>query len=271
MTEDGWLVEATAGARGLIGADRTTGRRHFTEFVAPGMLADSAALFEIVKGGDDLDATVGVRPLSGDVIACELHATRVDDRIVGYLRLANDVTVRVDQAGELPPLHCQPAEDVVFTRYAEETLRTIAEPTPDVLAIRLRRLYPHAHVAANGNGWLVTRDRETAGGPSGVLSSAWWEDPGLPRVRSDERGLILEANDAALRLINPGLVGRHWHEFVLPGSTEQVNTVIDMIRSAGWAVSRYRMPSADGSLIEFDSYTRVDGDVLTTVIRPIDS
>ena len=92
----------------------------------------------------------------------------------------------------------------------------------------------------------------------------------LPRVRSDERGLILEANDAALRLINPGLVGRHWHEFVIPGSTEQVNTVIDMIRSAGSAVSRYRMPSADGSLIEFDSYTRVDGDVLTTIIRPVD-
>jgi hypothetical protein len=138
-------------------------------------------------------------------------------------------------------------------------------PTPDELAVRLRRLYPHAQVEVDGDAWLVQRDRSLvyAGG------SGWWEDPMLPRVQYDERGLILDANEPALRLISPALVGRHWHELVIPGSTEQVNTVIEMIRKEGWAVSRFRMPSAEGSLIEFDSYTRVDGEILTTIIRPV--
>ena len=32
--------------------------------------------------------------------------------------------------------------------------------------------------------------------------------------------------------------------------------------------SRFRMPAADGSLVEFDSYTEVDGEAFTTVMRP---
>jgi hypothetical protein len=265
MSLDGWLIRATPGARGLLGVQAATRRRHFQEFVAPGTLDDASALFEIVKSGHDLDATVRVRPISGDVIACELHATREGNRLVGYLRLAGDIAPRVAPAATLPHLTTQPADDVVFARYAADALQTIEDPTPDELAVRLRRLYPHAQVATNGGGWLVQRDRAAA-----IASpSEWWHDRTLPKVTYDERGLILQANDAALGLINPELVGRHWHDFVTPGSTEQVNAVIEMITKAGWAVSRFRMPSADGSLIEFDSYTRVDGDVLTSVIRPV--
>ena len=36
----------------------------------------------------------------------------------------------------------------------------------------------------------------------------------------------------------------------------------------GVALSRFRMPTGDGSLVEFDSFTEVRGDLLTTTMRP---
>jgi hypothetical protein len=263
-TDDGVIVEATPEARGLLGIGPDERPHHLAEFIVPGALDDASALFEIVRSGHDLDATIRVRPLTGDVIACEIHSTRRGDRLVTYLRLADDVAARAPHGRTLPRLVTRPEADVVFARYAEEAIQTI-EPTPEELAIRLRRLYPHAQVVAGGDAWIVQRDRE----PVSNGSSEWWDDPSLAWVRYDGQGLILDANQAALALINPTLVGRHWHDFVTPGSTEQVNAVIEMISTAGWAVSRFRMPSAVGSLIEFDSYTRVDGDVLTTIIRPV--
>jgi hypothetical protein len=265
LSADGWVVSATPAARGLLAVGDGEERHHFTDFAAPGALEDATALFEIVRSGHDLDATVRIRPLTGDIIACELHATRNGDRLVGHLRLAHDITARVSSGVHVPRLKTRPDADVVFARYAQHALATISDPTPDELAVRLRRLYPHAQVVPDGEIWTVHRDRV----PPASSPTAWWDDGALPRVQYDERGLILDANDAALALINPALIGRHWHDFVTPGSTDEVNTVIEMIRNAGWAVSRFRMPAADGRLIEFDSYTRVDGDVLTTVIRPV--
>src|SRR5262249_25516145 len=160
------------------------------------------------------------------------------DQVVVYLRLVEDIAVPQARAGVLPVLRPMPEQDVVFARYAEHALKTIQEPTPDELAIRLRRLYPHAQVVADGQTWLGHRDRRAGG----LAPPGWWEDPSLPRVRCDQQGLILDANDAALRLINRGLVGRHWHEFVIAGSTAEVDPVIETIRDAGWGLSRFRMP-----------------------------
>src|SRR5690349_19896304 len=58
-TPEGWIVAANATARGLlgIGADEP-GDRYFTDFVAPGTLSDATALFAIVAGGHELEATV---------------------------------------------------------------------------------------------------------------------------------------------------------------------------------------------------------------------
>ena len=36
----------------------------------------------------------------------------------------------------------------------------------------------------------------------------------------------------------------------------------------GAAESRFRIPAADGSLVEFDSWTEVDGETFTTTMRP---
>ena len=101
-----------------------------------------------------------------------------------------------------------------------------------------------------------------------TAAEQWWRGGDLPEVRYTDRGLIIEANAAAQALLGPSLVGRHWHELVTPGTTAQVDQVIDLIVAQGGAVSRFRMPSHDGQLVEFDSYTEVRDGILRTVMRP---
>ena len=86
-------------------------------------------------------------------------------------------------------------------------------------------------------------------------------------MRFDDRGLIVDANQAAVDLLGRTLVGQHWHELVTPGSQDEVQPVIDMIRAAGEVVSRFRLPASDGRLVDFDSYTRVAGDEFETIMR----
>ena len=159
---------------------------------------------------------------------------------------------------------CEPATDVLFTRYAEEAIAHMSEPTPDGLTLRLRRLYPHARVEPGEDGWSVFRD---AAGASDSTEH-WWRTDGLPAVRYDGQGRIFEADEAARALLGPDLVGKHWQELVTPGTTQQVDAVLRLIAEVGWAVSRFRMPGPDGSLFEFDSYTEVAGDTFLTVMRP---
>jgi len=99
----------------------------------------------------------------------------------------------------------------------------------------------------------------------------WWVEPGLPSVRYDAQALIVEANDAAEAFLGRPLVGHHWQEFVTPGSTEQVSAMLGVLAELGTRSSRFRMPRADGSLMEFDSYTEVHGESYTTVMRPMTS
>lgn len=267
VSPDGWLVEANATALGLLGIDPgEAGTHHFTDFVVPGTLEDSLTLFRIVQDGKPLDATVLLRPTSGDVIAVDLHAHRDGDHLVSVFRLADDIDVGVAGApvGGPAAVDFQPSTDVAFRGYAQRALARMPEPTPEGLAIRLRRLYPHAVVEAAGDRWTVRRERAEAA-PQGP---PWWEAPGLPLVRYDAQALILEANPEAEAFFGRPMVGHHWQEFVTPGSTEQVTTMLEILAQVGAAESRFRMPRGDGSLVEFDSYTQVRDEEFSTVFRP---
>ena len=44
--------------------------------------------------------------------------------------------------------------------------------------------------------------------------------------------------------------------------------MLEILRAVGQAESRFRMPDASGRLVEFNSYTVVDGETLTTIMRP---
>ena len=263
VTLDGWIVDANPTARGLlgIGADEAV-ERYFTDFVAPGTLQDAASLFAIVVAGNPIEATVRMRPTSGDVIAVDLRAIRDDTMVTWALRLADDIEAEPAAVVPRPSLRCLPVDDSVFASLAERSLARLPEVRPAELAIRLRRLYPHAQVFAEDDTWTVIRDASQS-----TAADHWWRTDSLPEVRYTDRGLILEANEAAVELLGSPLVGHHWHELVTPGTTAQVDQVIDLIVAQGGAVSRFRMPAHGGELIEFDSFTEVRDGILRTVMR----
>jgi hypothetical protein len=269
VSSEGWLTDVNATAASLLEIDRRDAvPHHFTDFVVPGTLDDSMSLFRVIESGMELDATVLLRPTTGDVIALDLHATRQGDAIVGILRLADDVDFVVSEATTTGPerLACLPRTDAAFRGYVDRALARMPEPTPDGLALRLRRLYPHASVQVEDGEWRVQRDR--ASDPA--QASNWWLDATLPRVRYDAQALIAEANAPAEQLFGRSMVGHYWQEFVTPGSTEQVSTMLEILAEIGAAESRFRMPRSDGSLVEFDSYTEVQGEEFLTIIRPIE-
>jgi PAS domain-containing protein len=266
VTVDGWIEEANAPARAILGLGPSDALpRFFTDFVPPGALRDATELFSVVAAGHELSATILIRPTSGEIIACDLRAWSENGRIQGAFRLADDLPVNPAVGPAVAvDLVCEPASDVLFSRYAEDALARMPEPTPDGLALRLRRLYPHARVESREGTWVVLRDASTVVEPTGK----WWQTEGLPTVRYDGQGRIFEANDAARTVLGADIVGQHWQELVTAGTTDQVAAVLRMIADAGWAVSRFRMPGPDGYLFEFDSYTEVSGDAFLTVMRP---
>jgi PAS domain-containing protein len=271
LSRDGWIEEANATAQGLLGIDPDevgAPARHFTDFVVPGTLDDWLSMFGIVDEGHDLTATVVLQSTAGDVLAIDIHARRDGDSVVTVFRLSDEVDLPKPTIVRTGPRSVEyvPATDVAFRGYVDLALSRMPEPTPDGLVIRLHRLYPHARVEIDGDRWTVRRDPEGAEQPT----ESWWADPVMARVRYDAQALILEANEAAEALLGRTLVGHHWQEFVTPGSTEQVSAMLAILAEVGRAESRVRMPRADGSLVEFDSYTEVDGEGFTTVMRPRD-
>jgi PAS domain-containing protein len=268
VSNDGWMTDTSRTAADLLGISEVDGPpHHLTDFVVAGGLDDATQLFDVVRRGHDLEATIVLRPISGEVIAVELHATREGDQLVAIFRLAEDVDIPAEARRVLDPprMTVLPATDVAFRAYAERALDRMPEPTPTGLELRLRRLYPHAAVVADGDSWAVHRDTAV----EDATGSKWWIEPNVARVRYDGQGLILEANEEATSMFGREMVGHYWQEYVTPGSTEQVAVMLEILAEAGAAESRFRMPRSDGSLLEFDSYTEVVGDEFKTAFRPV--
>jgi PAS domain-containing protein len=267
LTGEGWLVDISPTAAGLLGIDAAeTEEHHFTDFIVPGTLQDALALFKLVERGSPLTATILLQPASGEVIAVDLHVARSGDDVAAVLRLASDLDIAVEGATVPRPttVTTRPPTDVAYRAYVLRALGRMPEPTLDGLALRLRRLYPHAIVHGDGETWVAEREPGAAEATRG-----WWGDLGLPRVRYDAEALILEANEAAERFLGRALVGRHWQDFVTPGSTEEVAVMLEILGEVGAAESRFRLPRSDGNLVEFDSYTTVTGEEFVTVMKPV--
>jgi PAS domain-containing protein len=269
VSADGWIEDANAAALGLLGLDGLTEPRHFTDFVVPGRLDDAMDLFEIVRATGLLEATVILMPTTGDAIAVDVRVAATPAGMRSQLRLAADVDAPIDVERPSAPARVdyRPATDVAFRAYAMRSLQRMPEPIPDGLALRLRRLYPHAQVETTADGWIARRER----GLERDGREEWWLAEALPCVRYDAQALILQANDAATEFFGRPLVGHHWQEFVTAGSTDEVAIMLAILGEVGAAESRFRMPRGDGALLEFDSYTVADGDEFTTVFRPVDA
>jgi PAS domain-containing protein len=267
---DGFIVEANAAARGLLGLPDDLGHRPFTDFVAPGTLEDATQLFEVVVRGNPVTVTILARPVDGNVIACEVHAERQGETMVAFLRLTDPVTMADAVVTRPLRLICHPESDVAFSSYANLLLERMPEPTADGLALRLRRVYPHTSVSVEGEMWVAQRDglkSETSDGD--LPPDGWWNETGLPWVRFDLQGLIEEANESANTLFGRELAGHYWQEFITATSNAQTRTMLQLIAKAGHATSRFRSPDASGRLIEYDTWTTADGETLTTILRPV--
>jgi len=266
VSSEGWLIDGNRSAAELLGIDPARiSEHHFTDFVVPGSLGDAVALFRVVEGGHALDATIQLLPTSGSIVAVELHAAPEGAHVVGVFRLAVGVDAVVDEVDVSVPemLVTIPATDVAFRGYVLRALRRMPEPTVEGLDLRLRRLYPRATTSIDEGRWIAHRDPQATDDPV----TRWWDDETLARVRYDAQALILEANPAAAAFLGRELVGHHWQEFVVPGSTEEVAVMLEILADVGAAESRFRMPRPDGGLVEFDSYTFVEGEELVTVMR----
>ena len=168
---DGRITSANNAARSLLGiGDPTLDPRHYSDFVAPGSLADTQALVQVLQRGHDLTATILIRPSSGEVIACEAHATRGrGDLVVVVLRMAEEIAIHTGFTNCSTVLITNHDDDG-FRRYADVVLDGMSEPTVDGLALRLRRLYPHASVVVDGDVWRVRRDITRRPDPG----ERWW-------------------------------------------------------------------------------------------------
>ena len=156
---EGWIVEANPMALGLLAIpDVAVEPRHITDFAVPGTLQDVTTLWEVIAGGADLTATLLLRSATGDAIACEMHAAGAGGQVLVEFLLADDIAITGAPSPAPATLACHPASDDAFRGHAELALARMPEPTAAGLAIRLRRLYPHARVEVGPDGWQVIRD-----------------------------------------------------------------------------------------------------------------
>jgi len=74
------------------------------------------------------------------------------------MRLADDPDIRSGRVLRPATIATLPESDVGFRDYVQFVLDRMGAPSPEGLALRLRRLYPHARVEAGGPRWVAHRD-----------------------------------------------------------------------------------------------------------------
>ncbi|MEJ7695539.1 MAG: hypothetical protein WKF78_02540 [Candidatus Limnocylindrales bacterium] len=169
-----------------------------------------------------------------------------------------------------PVLHTIPSTDAAFREHVERVADRERPRQAPELERRLRRLFPRVRVrerSLSGErvAWYIYRD----GGWVPPDDAPWWVDAGLARVRHDLDGLILDALRRPGQFLGDDIVGRHWQDLTTPGAAPRVAEFMAIIEQLGTVVSRFRMPSASGSLVEFDSFTQVEGSSVVTIMRPL--
>ena len=127
---------------------------------------------------------------------------RLDAEMVAVFRLADDPDVRSRPTRDRRRLVMLPESDAGFAAYVRAVLDEMPAPTADGLGLRLR-------ACTRTPAWNVTAvvDRPPRRGGSDVSADGWWLDDALPAVTYDDDALIVDANEAAKRLLGSPLIG----------------------------------------------------------------
>jgi PAS domain S-box-containing protein len=263
IDRDGFIAAANTAAGEAFGiAPNRLVHRHFTDFAVPGTSADMMLMREIMLSVGEAGGTFRHIRADGEVRVAEYHSlanesgSTVTIRPIGPLAVAAPPRPTID-------IETRPAADGLFARVVDGIVARMPEPTPEGLQLRLRRSYPYAMVHGTEPArWRVYRDRRADAAPVD------WHDPNLARTVALDTSLIVEANEAALKLLGRDLVGRHWQELALASSLDQRLEMRDYYVVNGGAESTFRLVGASGELVDYDYRLSWEGDRFTTVMSP---
>jgi diguanylate cyclase (GGDEF)-like protein/PAS domain S-box-containing protein len=90
--------------------------------------------------------------------------------------------------------------------------------------------------------------------------------------RTSNRGIILYASDASRRLLGyepSELVGHSFYDFIFPPDREEVHHLTALIHESGPTTFAYRVEKKDGSLVWFETTSRIIRDVVSGEIREV--
>ena len=162
-----------------------------------------------------------------------------------------------------------PPGDVVFRRATEQAIGAVDAVDPREVQRVLRGMYPHAVIRAReslasygGPAWYVYRD-----GRYSPFSheGRWWEDPSVARIVIDDAGNYLDANDAALALLNvtlDELRAAKAGDFTVPQFRRAVPWVLQLLQDTGELHSTSILRPRDGRPdlpVEFHFARAADG------------
>jgi PAS domain S-box-containing protein len=263
IDRDGFIAAANAAAGEAFGiAPNRLVHRHFTDFAVPGTSADMMLMREIMLAVGQAGATFRHIRADGEVRVAEYHSVASESGSTVTIRPIGPMSVATPPR---PALHIEtrPAADGLFATVVDGIVARMPEPTLAGLQLRLRRSYPYATVESMESArWRVARD------PRAAPATVDWQDPKLARTIALDTSLIVEANEAALELLGPDLVGRHWQELALPSSLDQRLEMRDYYLANGGAESTFRLVGAGGELVDYDYRLSWEGDHFTTVMSP---
>ena len=169
--------------------------------------------------------------------------------MVAYLRLTDPVTVtEAFRRSSLDGSSASPESDAAFSSYAQLLLDRMPEPTMMGWCSACGGCTRTPRCSAEGDTWLArARWPQRLQRVDGArLADGWWTEPALPRVRFDVPGTRSRTRtQSAETLFGRQMAGHYWQEFVTATSSEQVETMLQLMRKVRSGHSRFRIARRD--------------------------
>ena len=167
---------------------------------------------------------------------------------------------------------CFPADDEVLRKHVRDSVEraeeTSARAARDGLRSRLRVVYPRAEVRIRdplaGFGEPTVYIFRDGGIASSLGSETWREEPASARLVTNDQGVYVDANDAAVELLGVGrdqVVGQQAGTFTKPDARiEDATGLWDLLATSGRLHSLAVVSRPGGRDVRVEFITLRDGD-----------